>query len=177
VSYFARRTAAASPLALCVAALLVLAAAPAQANGGGGGKGTTVTTTINLEGKILANACNDDVVNMSGDETTTITTTPAAHGYIVDSKIAAPNLQGDKFGPLPPYYHYSGADVERSHRYVATPPYPSTIRDYHLTKLVPWANAPTMWLMTVFKEVILYDGTPIVTLDALYLYCSQPCPE
>jgi hypothetical protein len=155
-----------------------MAAAPAQANGGGRGGGTSVTTTISLEGMILTNLCNEDVVNLHGDETTTITTTPAAHGLIVDSKIAAPNLRGDKFGPLPPYYSYKGADVERSHRYLATPPYPTTIRDYHLTKLVPQANAPSMWLMAVFKEIIPGDGTPpIVTIDALYLYCSQPCPE
>ncbi len=167
---------------LCVVVLLALAAGPAQANGrdngsGGRGGGKTITTTISLEGVILSNLCNGDAVILHGDETTTITTTPAAHGYVVDSKIAAPNLQGDKFGPLPPYYHYKGADVERSHRYVATPPYPSTIRDYHLTKLVPQANAPSMWLLAVFKETILADGTPIVTVDALYLYCTQPCPE
>src|SRR6476620_11166969 len=122
-----RRATALSASFIAVLALLALATVPAEANDSRGG-GRSVTVVTHLEALVIPNACNADVVNLHGDEYTTITTTPAAHGYTVDSRIAAPNLRGNKI-PAPPdtsAYAYSGADFERSHQYVVTGPYPAT---------------------------------------------------
>jgi hypothetical protein len=159
---------------MAVLALLALAAVPANANDTRGG-GKSVTVVTNLEALIIPNLCNTDIVNLHGLVYTTITTTPAAHGYTVDSKIAAPHLTGNKIAPPPGDYAYSGADVERSHQYVVTGPYPATNYDYHWTKLVPNANAPSMYLLIVFRETIDQFGTPVAVVYRAYLTCTQPC--
>jgi hypothetical protein len=76
--------------------------------------------------------------------------------------------------PLPAI-PYTGADVEQNHQYVADPPYPSTVSDYHFTKLVPHPSGPIMYLVIVMRVVILADGTAIPTLNGIYLTCAQPC--
>ena len=45
--------------------------------------------------------------------------------------------------------------------YYAPPPYPSSHRVYHWTKLVPEANAPTMYLVVVLRETTAADGTTV----------------
>jgi hypothetical protein len=177
VTAFLRRSVTTVPVSIfAVLALMALAAVPTQANDTRGG-GKTVTVVTHLEALVIINQCNNDVVNLHGDEYTTIRTTPTAHGYTVDSTIAAPNLTGNRV-PVPPdtnAYAYKGQDVERSHQYVVTGPYPATNYDIHWTKLVPQANAPSMYLVLVFRETIDQYGTPVVLVDRAYLTCTQPC--
>jgi hypothetical protein len=175
VIYFARRTVTAIPLAfLCVLVLLAVAAAPAHAKDSGGGGGTTVTYNVPFHGEFV-NRCNGDITNLSGTLRNTITTRAAAHGYTVYTKNAVPDLSGTSVLPVPGI-PYTGQDVEQNHQYVADPPYPSTVNDYHYTKLVPHPNGPVMYLVIWMRTVIAADGTPAFpTIVGIYLVCSQPC--
>ncbi|WP_338200149.1 hypothetical protein [Candidatus Nephthysia bennettiae] len=170
---FLKRSTRAVPVSfLAVLALLALAAVPAQASGGG----TTVTFQLPFH-SVFTNRCNGDVANLSGTDTVTITTKPAAHGYTVNIRNAVPDLTGSRVLPEPPI-PYTGADVEQNHQYVADPPYPSTVYDYHYTKLVPHSSGPTMYLVIFIKTVIAIDGTPgVPVFSGIYLTCAQPWNE
>ena len=160
---------------IAILALLALTAAPVQANGGSGGSaggGQTVEEQFPLSNYVLINLCNTDVVNMQGEMYISVTTSPARNGgYTVQSTASAPDLTGATVPPQP-YVAYTGDDVETSHSYYAPPPYPSTIYDEHWTKLVPLAPAPTMYLVVVFREVILANVTPVPAVQGTYLACS-----
>ena len=161
-----------------VAALVAVGAqfvgsAPAKATGGTGG-GRTVRTVINIPAMVLDNLCNADVVNLSGDLVITTTTTPDSRGgYRVRSSANAFGLKGTRIAP-PPAIGYHGDDSENTYSYYAPPPYPSTHRVVHWTRLVPEANAPTMYLVLVLRETILYDGTVVPVFERTYLVCAQP---
>jgi hypothetical protein len=147
--------------------------APARATGGTGG-GQTVRTVINLPALVLDNLCNGDVVNLSGDLVITTTTTPDRRGgYSVRSSANAFGLKGERIAP-PPAIGYHGDDSENAYSYYAPPPYPSTHRVVHWTRLVPEANAPTMYLVLVLRETILADGTVVPVFERAYLVCAQP---
>ena len=165
-----KRLAFASPLAVAaMLALLSLAAVPAQAAGGG----TTVREEFPIAALPLTNLCNQQVVNMQGEEYITVTTTPTSNGgYTVQSVASAPNLTGATVPPQPPVA-YTGQDVETSHSYYAPPPNPaSTVYDAHWTKLVPQqANSQSMYLIVVYKIVVLADGTALPTVNGVYLVC------
>ena len=92
-------------IALVAVAAQFVGTAPARATGGGGGGGggTTVREVINIPLLPLTNACNADVIAFSGDMYLTTTTTPRSDGSdTVRTSAVAPNLTGDKIGPLPP---------------------------------------------------------------------------
>jgi hypothetical protein len=150
-----------------------LGTAPARATGSTGG-GKTVRTTINLPALVLTNLCNGDVVNLSGDLVITTTTTPDRRGgYRVRTSANAFGLQGERIAP-PPAIGYHGDDSENTYSYYAPPPYPSTHRVVHWTRLVPEAPAPTMYLVLVIRETILADGTVVPVFERAYLVCTQP---
>ena len=139
-----------------------------------GGKGQTVETTINLPALILTNLCNADTVNLSGDLHIRTTTTPRANGgYTVQSSAIARDLRGQRIAPAP-FIGYHGDDGENTFSYYAPPPYPSTHRVVHWTRLIPEANAPTMYLVLVLRETIAADGTVVPVFERAYLVCTQP---
>jgi hypothetical protein len=161
------------PLAVVAAGLSI----PTRASASGTtttGKSQTVKTTINIPAMVVDNLCNADVVNLSGDATITVTTTPRSNGgYTVRSSFIAPNLRGTRILPPPPI-GYKGDDRENAYSYYA-PAGSSTHRVVHWTKLVPQGNAPTMYLVVVIREAILADGTPAVPVfERAYLICRQP---
>ena len=144
-----------------------MGAAPAQASGG-----TTVHESFPIAAMPLTNLCNQQVVNMQGEMYITVTTTPTSNGgYTVNSLSSAPNLTGATIPPQP-YVAYSGQDVETNHTYYAPPPNPaSTIYDAHWTRLVPHANAPSMYLVVIYRIVVTSDGTALPTVNGVYLVC------
>jgi hypothetical protein len=73
-----------------------------------------------------------------------------------------------------PMTPYRGQDDENSFAYYAPPPYPSTFTVTHWTKLLPQANAPSMYLVIVLREVVAADGTTVPTFQRAYLTCTQP---
>ena len=175
--YFVRRTAACVPLAfLAIFTLLALGAAPVSANGTQ--RGTTTTTVIHLPALPMDNLCNLDVVNLSGDLTIRVTTTPTSDGgYTVYSNASAWHLTGSRVAPLPAI-GYKAADVEQSYSRYAPPPSPAySFSDVHWTKLVPQGPAPTMYLVVVVRETILADGSAVTTPDRTYLVCTEPCRQ
>jgi hypothetical protein len=177
LSYFVRRTAAAVPLSiLAVFMLLALGVAPASA--AGTQRGSTTTTVIHVPAMVIDNLCNLDVVNVSGDLTIKVTTTPTRNGgYTVRSTASGWNFTGNRVAPPPPI-GYTAADVEQSYTRYAPPPSPAySFSDVHWTKLVPQGPAPTMYLVIVLRETILADGTAVTTLDRAYLVCAEPCRQ
>jgi hypothetical protein len=163
----------AAATALVAVAAQFVGTAPARATGSTGG-GKTVRTTINLPALVLDNLCNGDIVNLSGDLVITTTTTPDRRGgYTVRTSANAFGLRGERIAP-PPAIGYHGDDSENSYSYYAPPPYPSTHRVVHWTRLVPEAPAPTMYLVLVIRETILADGTVVPVFERAYLVCTQP---
>jgi hypothetical protein len=153
--------------ALLSISMFLPATAPAS------GRGQTVRTVIHLPALVLINECNGDAVNLSGDLYITTTSTPTSNGgYTVRSSSDAHNLRGAAINP--PMTPYRGQDGENSFAYYAPPPYPSTFTVTHWTKLVPQANAPSMYLVIVLREVVAADGTTVPTFQRAYLTCTQP---
>ena len=154
--------------------LVVVAANLARPTAAKAAGGKTVVTTINVPAMVVDNLCNLDTVNLHGDMTIRTTTTPTRNGgYTVQTSLNARGLQGSRITP-PPAIGYHGDDRENTYSYYAPPPYPSTHRVAHWTKLVPEVNAPTMYLVIILKETILADGTVVPVLDRMYLVCQQP---
>ena len=161
-----------------VAALFLTGAVQSSARAGTtstSGKTQTVITTIDVAALVLENMCNKDTVNLHGQETITVSTTPTSNGgFRTVSSMRANNLTGERIAPLPAY-GYVGSDDKDTNSYIAAPPYPSTYSELHWTKLVPQkANEPAMWLVVVTREVITADGTAIPSVERAYLSCSQP---
>jgi hypothetical protein len=168
-------TLAAAMAVLAVGAQFV-GTAPARATGGGGGSGGGQTTSvvINIPALPLTNLCNADIVNLSGDMYITTTTRPTSDGgYTVRTSAVAPDLRGQRIAPPPPI-RYRGSDAENAYSYYAPPPYPSSHRVVHWTKLVPQGRAPTMYLVVVLRETIAADGTVLTTAERAYLVCKPP---
>jgi hypothetical protein len=153
-------------------ALLVIGSSQAVAATSGGGQ--RVDVTINIAALPLDNLCNGDVVNLSGDMRIVTVTKPAKNGgYTVTSTSTATNLTGQRIAPLPAIA-YRGDQTENSFSYYAPPPYPSTSRVAHWTRLVPEGNAPTMWLVVVLRYTIAADGTLVPVAERAYLSCTMP---
>jgi hypothetical protein len=175
--YLVKRTVAAVPVSiLAVFTLLATGAAPASASGTQ--RSTTTTTVIHVPAMVIDNLCNADVVNVSGDLTIRVTTTPRRDGgFTVLSDASAWDLSGNRVAPLP-QIGYTAADVEQSYSRYAPPPSPAySFSDVHWTKLVPQGPAPTMYLVVVLRETIFVDGTAATTLDRVYLVCKEPCRQ
>jgi hypothetical protein len=169
----AATVAAVAVLAVLAVGAEVVGTAPAKATGSSGG-GKTVRTVLNIPAMVLDNLCNADVVNLSGDLVITTTTTPDRRGgYTVRTSANAFGLRGSRIAP-PPAVGYRGDDSENTYSYYAPPPYPSTHRVVHWTRLVPQAAAPTMYLVLVVRETILADGTVVPVFERAYLVCTQP---
>jgi len=171
-----QRKASVVAVVLAAAASLILVAAQflggASAQAPGGSK--TVDITVNVPAMVIDNLCNGDTVNLSGDMRIITTTTPRSNGgYTVSSTTIAKGLQGERIAP-PPAIGYHGDDVNNTFSYYAPPPYPSSHRVYHWTKLVPEANAPTMYLVIVLRETTAADGTTVPVFERTYLVCTQP---
>jgi hypothetical protein len=166
-------------MAFLAAAALVLVGTQGAGAGttpavAGSGRGQTVETTINLPALVLDNLCNLDVVNLSGDLHIRTTTTPTRNGgYTVQSSAIARDLRGNRIAPLPPI-RYRGDDGSNTFSYYAPPPYPSTHRVVHWTRLIPEANAPSMYLVLVLRETILADGTVVPVFERAFLVCKKP---
>jgi hypothetical protein len=155
-----------------VSALLVTGSSLALAATTSGGQ--RVDITINIPALPLDNLCNGDVVNLSGDMRIVTVTRPAKNGgYTVTSTSTARNLTGERIAPLPAI-PYSGDQTENSFSYYAPPPYPSTSRVQHWTKLVPEGKAQTMWLVVVLRYTIAADGTLVPVAERAYLSCTMP---
>jgi hypothetical protein len=138
------------------------------------GRGTTTDVTINIPALVLDNLCNADVVNLHGDLRIITTTTPTRNGgYTVRSTAIARGLQGERIAPPPPI-GYHGDDGENTFAYYAPPPYPSTYRVVHWTRLVPEAPAPSMYLVLVLRETITADGTVVPVFERAFLVCQPP---
>ena len=139
------------------------------------GRTQVVRVTLDVPALVLENKCNLDTVNLHGQETITTSTTALSNGgYRVVSNLQAKNLTGERIAPLPAY-GYKGDDVQNTYTYDAPPPNPtSTVTLLHWTRLVPRVNAPSMWLVIEFREVIAADGTTVPTVDRAYLSCTQP---
>jgi hypothetical protein len=165
--------AAGIPLAVVAAGLSL----PTRASASGttaAGKGTTTDITINIPAMVVDNLCNADVVNLSGDLRIITTTKPTGNGgYTVRSTAIARGLRGNRIAPPPPI-GYHGDDGENTFTYFAPPPYPSTSRVVHWTRLVPEAPAPSMYLVLVIRETILADGSMVPVFERAFLVCRQP---
>jgi len=161
------------PLAVVAAGLSI----PTRAKAGGAttaGKGQTTDVTINLPALVLDNLCNADVVNLHGDLRIITTTKPTGNGgYTVRSTSIARDLRGERIAPPPPI-GYHGDDGENTFAYYAPPPYPSTFRVVHWTRLIPEANAPSMYLVLVLRETVMADGTVVPVFERTFLVCRQP---
>jgi hypothetical protein len=156
-----------------VSGLLVAGSSRAVATTTSGG-GQRVDVTINVAALPLTNLCNGDVVNLSGDMRIVTVTRPARNGgYTVTSTATARNLRGSRIAPLPAI-SYVGDDAENSFSYYAPPPYPSSSRVLHWTKLRPQGNAPTMWLVVALRYTVALDGTLVPVAERAYLTCSMP---
>jgi hypothetical protein len=91
----------------------------------------------------------------------------------VRSSAIARDLRGNRIAPLPAIGYHSD-DAENAYSYYAPPPYPSTHRVVHWTRLIPEAKAPSMYLVLVLRETILADGTVVPAFERAYLVCRQP---
>jgi hypothetical protein len=152
----------------------LLATGSSYAVAGTSTDGQRVDVTINIAALPLDNLCNGDVVNLSGDMRIVTVTRPTKNGgYTVTSTATARNLRGNRIAPLPAI-PYTGDQTDDSFSYYAPPPYPSTSRIAHWTKLVPQGKAPTMWLVVVSRYTIAADGTLVPVAERAYLTCSQP---
>jgi hypothetical protein len=146
---------------------------PARANARSGGS-QTVDVTINVPAMVLDNLCNADVVNLSGDMRIITTTTPTGNGgYTVQSSAIAKGLHGERIEPLPAI-RYHGGDATNTFSYYAPPPYPSTHRVIHWTKLVSQGRAPDMYLVMVLRETTTANGTTVPLFERAYLQCDTP---
>jgi hypothetical protein len=147
----------------------------ASATTSGTGRTQVVRATLDVPALVVENKCNLDTVNLHGQETITTSTTALSNGgYRVVSSLRANNLTGERIAPLPAY-GYKGDDIENTNTYDAPPPNPTTsVTLLHWTRLVPQVNAPSMWLVIEFREVIAADGTAVPTVDRAYLSCTQP---
>jgi len=147
----------------------------ASATTSGTGRTQVVRVTLDVPALLVENKCNLDTVNLHGEETITTSTTPLSNGgYRVVSSLQAKNLTGERIAP-PPAYGYKGDDTQDTYSYDAPPPNPTTsVTLLHWTRLVPQFNAPSMWLVIEFREVIAADGTTVPTVDRAYLSCTQP---
>jgi hypothetical protein len=135
------------------------------------GKTEVVKVTIDLAAQLVDNLCNTDLVNLHGKATITTRTTTRPDGtYSVQSTFDARHLTGERIAP-PPAYGYTGDQVDDTYSYTAPPN--TTVTVQHYVKLIPQADAPSMWLVVVTHEVITPDGT-IPTPDHIYLTCSKP---
>jgi hypothetical protein len=156
----------------CVALTLLLPAGASAAS-------YTVDYTYHDPAFLANNRCNNDTVNLSGDFHIRMTTTPRLNGTTVQSSVTGLNLRGwtvvSTDDPLLPQRRYRGDDRTNTYSFEALPPYPTTYSVTHWQKLVPEGNYPTMYLVTVFRETVLLDGTPALpTLEAAYVTCTQP---
>jgi hypothetical protein len=137
-------------------------------------KGQATDVTIHLPALVLDNLCNGDVVDLHGDLRIITTTKPTGNGgYTVRSTAIARGLQGERIAPLPTI-GYHGDDGENTFTYYAPPPYPSTFRVVHWTRLVPEGNAPSMYLVLVLRETITADGTVVPVFERAFLVCKPP---
>jgi hypothetical protein len=137
------------------------------------GKTQVVDITFDVAALPLTNLCNKDVVNLHGTAHLRTATTPTSNGGMrVASSLREINLTGQRI--TPPMYGYTGDNTENTYSYTAPPPYPTTVRLVHWTKLVPRYNAPSMWLVVVVREVINADGTTVPAPERAYLTCTQP---
>jgi hypothetical protein len=169
---FVRRSAAVIPMALIGAAMLIaLSAAPASAS-----TTYTVERTIHLAAVPLVNLCNTDLVNLQGDQHIVVRTTTRDDGtVIVNSVFNLKNARGQRYWPQPPI-PYRGSDLEQDYSYLAPPPYPQTFQIVHWTKLIPQSPAPTMYLVSVWRETINPNAPATVTPEPrIYLVCKEPC--
>ena len=59
---------------------------------------------------------------------------------------------------------------------MAPPPYPSSRRVVHWTKLTPQSGsgAPTMYLVVVSRQTVNQDGTVVTLAERAYLACYPP---
>jgi hypothetical protein len=133
----------------------------------------TTRTTIHIPLMELHNLCyGAEPVALSGDlRMTTTTTIDSRGGYMVRSSSAANNLQGQG---LVSRLGYEGDDGEDSYGYYAAPPYPSTMRVTHYTRLVPKGPAPSMYLVFEINETTFGNGSVVPTLNRTYLTCRGP---
>jgi hypothetical protein len=183
VRYFARRMAVSISLAVvAVLALLAVGSAPAAGKADSGSSGTyrgwtVIKDQFSLPILPLENVCNGNLVNMSGVLYIVTATSPpdSRGGVTVISTLSAPNLSGYTIEPQP-YIEYRGGDGMNTYQYNALPPYRSSYRVLHWTKLVPKArNQPSMWLVVVIQETITTStsgAAPVV--KQVYLSCSEP---
>ena len=148
---------------LSAAALVV----PAQASA------ETTRTEIHIPLTVLTNLCaENEPVALSGDEYITTTTTPRPDGsFTVTASIVAPNLTGTGMVSNIPY---SGVDGQQTYSYIATPPFPSTYDVTLFTILRPAYKLASMYLVTVIRQTIAFDGTPVTTFRSVSLTCKQP---
>lgn len=154
-------------LACVAAAAAFVAAAPASADA------QTVKTKIHIPLTVLDNLCADaEPVALSGDEYITTTTTARRDGgYTVSASIVAPNLTGTGLVSQIPY---RGVDGQRTFQYVAPPPFPASYDVTLYTVLQPQYKLASMYLVTVIRQTIAFDGTPITTFRSVSLTCRQP---
>jgi hypothetical protein len=162
------------PLAVVAAGLSI----PSRASASGSttaGSGTTTDVTLNIPAMVVDNLCNADVVDLHGQLRIITTTTPTRNGgYTVRSTAIARGLQGNRIAP-PPFIGYHGDDGENTFAYYAPPPYPSTFRVLHWTRLVPEAaNEPSMYLVLLLRETVLADGTVVPVFERAFLVCRRP---
>jgi hypothetical protein len=148
-----------------IAALIAVVPASADAQ--------TVKTQIHIPLTVLHNLCaNDEPVALSGDEYITTTTKARSDGsYTVSASIVAPNLAGTGLVSQIPY---RGVDGQRTFQYVAAPPFPSTYDVTLYTILQPAYKLASMYLVTVIRQTVAFDGTPITTFRSVSLTCRQP---
>jgi hypothetical protein len=153
-----------SLLPLALGALLVAPAGPSAA---------TTRTVIHIPLTVLTNLCNNaELVQLSGDQYITTTTTPRSNGgYTVSASIVAPNLTGSGIVSRVPY---RGVDGQQTYSYYAPAPYPSTYDVTLYTVLQPLALIPSEYLVTHIRQTIAFDGTPVTTFQNVQLTCKQP---
>jgi hypothetical protein len=149
------------------AATALLLVAPGQA------RASTTRTVIDVPLRILDNLCaGAEPVSLSGHEYITTTTTPrAGGGFTVRASIVAPDLIGAGMVSQIPYH---GVDGQQTYEYVAPAPYPSTSDVTLYTLLQPLYGLPTMYFVTVLRQVVLSDGTAVTTFRDMRLTCTQP---
>jgi hypothetical protein len=121
----------------------------------------------------VTNLCNNQIVNVHGVLTTTITTTPTSDGgYTILAWNIAPDMVGETMvGGSGPYRADQG---EVNFQVIPPSTKPTRVYDATWLTMVPQGSGPTMYLVTLFAVTVYPDETFKVNLQKTYMVCTAP---
>ncbi|MDQ6900914.1 MAG: hypothetical protein M3072_15680 [Candidatus Dormibacteraeota bacterium] len=133
----------------------------------------TSITGSHLQAVIVENLCNGDEVNLNGDLTTIIVTTPGSNGsFTATSLNVAPNLSGVVIGSE--QTQYKAVQGELSIASYTSEEVLTKVYDVAWIVLVPVAGGPRMYLIAPLIVTYQPDGTNNVVLEKMYVICRPP---